>query len=54
MLFIVIAHKRVGNRPSRTEPRAVKQRPKPFPLLMVPRPITRENIENNGHPKKLK
>ena len=54
ILFILIAQKRVGNRPNRTEPRAVKQRPKPFPLLMVPRPIARKKIEKNGHPKKLK
>ncbi len=34
LLFMLIAQKRVGNRPGRVEPRAVKQRPKPFPLLM--------------------
>lgn len=32
-----IAHHRVGHRPDRHEPRAVKRRPKPHPLLTVPR-----------------
>ena len=53
-LFILIAQKKVGNRPGRIEPRAVKRRPKPFPLLMKPRHIAREDIRKNGHPKKLK
>lgn len=53
-LFILIAQQQVGNRPGRIEPRAVKRRPKPFPLLTKPRPIARENIRKNGHPKKLK
>jgi hypothetical protein len=53
-LFILIAQQRVGNRPGRIEPRAIKRRPKPFPLLTKPRPIAREEIRVNGHPKKLK
>ena len=53
-LFILIAQQKVGNRPGRIEPRAVKRRPKPFPLLMQPRQIAREDIRKNGHPKKLK
>lgn len=53
-LFLLIAKKRVGNRPGRVEPRAVKQRPKPFSMLMIPREQARENIRKNGHPKKLK
>lgn len=53
-LFLLIAGKRVGNRPGRVEPRAVKQRPKPFSLLMIPREQAREKIRKNGHPKKLK
>ena len=28
---------RVGNRPNRVEPRAIKRRPKPYPLLNRPR-----------------
>lgn len=32
-----IAHKKVGNRPGRSEPRCVKRRPKPFPRLQKPR-----------------
>lgn len=36
-LLRAIAYHRIGNRPGRAEPRAVKRRPKPFPLLTVPR-----------------
>jgi hypothetical protein len=32
-----IADDHVGHRPGRVEPRARKRRPKPYPLLMVPR-----------------
>jgi hypothetical protein len=53
-LFFLIAQRQVGNRPGRIEPRAVKRRPKPFPLLMQPRGIARNNVLKNGHPKKLK
>ena len=53
-LFILIAQQKVGNRPGRIEPRAVKRRPKPFPLLTKPRPIAQENVRKNGHPRKLK
>ena len=54
MLFILIAKKRVGNRLGRIEPRAVKRRPKPLPLLMLPRQQAREKVIKYGHPKKLK
>jgi len=53
-LLVIIAQQRVGKRPRRVEPRAVKRRPKPFPLLSQPRPVAREEILKNGHPKKLK
>ncbi len=53
-LFMLIAQQRVGNRPGRVEPRALKRRPKPFPLLTKPRNVAREEIRKNGHPKKLK
>ncbi len=53
-LFVLIAQQQVGNRPGRIEPRAVKRRPKPYPLLTVPRPQARESGRKNGHPKKLK
>lgn len=53
-LFILIAQQRVGNRPGRIEPRAVKRRPKPFPLLSKPRSVAREDVRKCGHPKKLK
>jgi hypothetical protein len=53
-LFTLIAQQQVGKRPGRIEPRAVKRRPKPFPLLTKPRAQAREEIRKNGHPKKLK
>jgi hypothetical protein len=53
-LFVLIAEQRVGNRPGRIEPRAVKRRPKSFPLLMKPRAIAREEIREHGHPRRVK
>ena len=53
-LFMMMAEQRVGNRPGRIEPRAVKRRPKPFPLLMKPRDVARAEVMKYGHPKKLK
>lgn len=52
-LWIMMAQQRVGNRPGRCEPRAMKRRPKPFPLLTVPRAFAREEVRRYGHPKKL-
>jgi len=37
MLYEAIAGKIVPHRPGRCEPRAVKRRPNPFPLLTIPR-----------------
>ncbi|MCI0666723.1 MAG: IS4 family transposase [Methylococcaceae bacterium] len=54
LLFVWIAEQRVGDRPGRIEPRAVKRRPKPYPKLMTPRAQARANIRKYGHPKKLK
>ena len=45
-LLILIAGKRVGNRPRRMEPRAIKRRPKSFPLLNQPRSIARKALRN--------
>jgi hypothetical protein len=53
VLFSLIAQQRVGKQPGRIEPRAIKRRPKPFPLLTKPRQIAREEIRKYGHPKKL-
>ncbi len=36
-LLEAINYKQVGNRPGRQEPRRVKRRPKPFPLLQKAR-----------------
>lgn len=52
-LFILIAQRRVGNQPGRIEPRAIKRRPKPFPLLKKSRQIAREEIRLNGYSNKL-
>jgi hypothetical protein len=54
ILFVLITQQQVGNRSGRIEPRAVKRRPKPYPLLSKPRRIAREDVLKNGHPKKLK
>jgi hypothetical protein len=53
-LYTLMAQQCVGNRPGRIEPRAVKRRPKAYPLLTKPRPQARENVKKHGHPKKLK
>ncbi len=53
-LCLLMAQQRVGNRSGRIEPRAVKRRPKPYPLLTVTRLQARENVRKFGHPKKLK
>jgi Transposase DDE domain len=53
-LFVLIAEQRVGNRPGRIEPRAIKRRPKPFPLLMESRSMAREKVRKHGHPRKVK
>ena len=50
-LLLLIAEPRVGLRPGRLEPRAVKRRPK-FPWLTKPRDAAREEIRKNVHPKK--
>jgi hypothetical protein len=52
--LLLMAQQQVGNRPGRIEPRAVKRRPKAFPLLTKPRDMARENVRLYGHPKKLK
>lgn len=53
-LLQLIAQQRVGKRPGRIEPRAVKRRPKAFPLLTQPRPEAREKLRRHGHPAKVK
>ena len=41
-LLLAVARHRVGNRPDRVEPRAVKRRPKPYKLLIKPREEARK------------
>jgi len=53
-LLMLIAQIRVGDRPGRVEPRAVKRRPKPYPRLDKPRRQARMEIEKYGHTKKLR
>ncbi len=43
-LLEAIATHRVGNRPDRYEPRAVKRRPKPHDLLTIPRQEARNRL----------
>ena len=54
LLLMFIAEQQVANRPGRIEPRAVKRRPKAYPLLTVPRDQARGKVLQYGHPKKLK
>jgi len=51
-LLFLIAQPRVGLRPGRVEPRALKRRQKQFPLLTKPRKVAREDIRKHGHPSK--
>jgi Transposase DDE domain len=45
ILLKLIGAKRVGDRPDRYEPRAVKRRPKPHPLLKMPRKAAKRLIK---------
>lgn len=47
-LFLLIAKLRVGDRPGRIEPRAVKPRPTALPRLQAPRKEARERIRKCG------
>jgi len=49
-ILVLIAEPRVGRRSGRVEPRALKRRPKPFPLLTKPRQIAREEIKLSNCP----
>lgn len=53
-LLKLTAQQRVARRPGRVEPRALKRRARPFPLLMRKRSEARAEIRKNGHPKKEK
>lgn len=53
-LLALVAEQSVGNRPGRIEPRAIKRRPKPYPILTKTRDLAREQVMKYGHPKKLK
>lgn len=53
-LLLLIAERRVGQRPGRIEPRAVKRRPKPYPFLTQHRRLAREEVLQHGHFKKQK
>ena len=47
LLKAIVSH-RVGNRPGRSEPRAVKRRRKPYPLLTKPREEARNELRRGG------
>lgn len=53
-LLALVAEQSIGNRPGRMEPRAIKRRPKPYPMLTETRPLARAKVRKYGHPKKLK
>lgn len=50
-LLILVAQQKVGKRPGRIEPRAVKRRPKQYPLLTIPRTAARLQVRQYGHLK---
>jgi hypothetical protein len=52
-LFVLIAQQTVGNRAGRIEPRAVKRRPKQYPLLRQPRPSRASLSENTAIQERL-
>jgi Transposase DDE domain len=47
-LLLAIGAHQVGDRPGRSEPRARKRRPKPYPLLTRPRDAARKQVQKNG------
>ncbi len=51
-LLVLIAQPRVGRRPGRIEPRALKRRLKSYPLLTKSRKIAQDEVREHGHPKK--
>ena len=53
MLLLIIKNK-IGNRPGRHEPRAVKRRRKPFPLLHVNRVVEKMKLEKQRNRMILK
>jgi len=53
-LLVLVVQQRVGNRSGRVEPRALKRRPKPYPLLTCTRQSARAAIKKHGHPKRVK
>lgn len=54
VLLWMVAEQSVGNRPGRIEPRALKRRHKPYPLLTQARVTARAHVQKYGHPKKVK
>jgi hypothetical protein len=53
-LLVLIAQQRVGRRPGRVEPRALKRRANAYPLLTRPRHAAQIEVRKNGHPKAVK
>ncbi|MBX3734407.1 MAG: IS4 family transposase [Verrucomicrobiae bacterium] len=53
-LYKVVAADLVPERPGRREPRAVKRRPKPYPLLTAPRRVYREIPHKNRYRRSVK
>ena len=51
-VLVLIAEPRVGLRPGRIEPRALKRRANNFPLMTKPRKEARADVREHGHPKK--
>jgi hypothetical protein len=53
-LLELIVKNKIGNRPGRMEPRAIKRRPKAFPLLQKPRQVEKTKLMKKVEKIKLK
>lgn len=51
-VLVLITEPRVGLRPGRIEPRALKRRANAYPLLTKPRKQARAAVREHGHAKK--
>ena len=54
VLLWAVGEHRVGNRPNRYEPRAVKRRPKNYPRLSEPRAKARQRLRRRAKPTRRK
>lgn len=53
-MLCLITKNKIGNRPNRQEPRAIKRRRKPFPLLRINRVFAQMKLEKQRNRMRLK